>query len=155
MWTIRILLMHDGANLKSEIALPILLCTALAFSAKPQFLLDSANGFVLGCLRKGIAGPRSIFLRSFRNTVKKRKTGYDSFGVYSHSTSSCLLNESMGGPRPLCSLAVWSSLQAERALAAQPLAIGSFLLKFHYSYSCCSLLSNGLRKNVPVKLKLL
>ena len=38
-----------------KLPFPILLCKALAFSAKPQFFLDAANGFVLGCLRKGIA----------------------------------------------------------------------------------------------------
>lgn len=57
--------------------------------------------------------------------------------------------------KTLCPTATKSNLQAEWASAAQPLITASFLLILHYSHSCCSLLSNGLRENVPVKLKLL
>lgn len=55
---------------------------------------------------------------------------------------------------PLCSLAILSNLQAEWASEAQTLAITSFVLKLHYSYSYCSLLSNSLRKECARKTKI-
>lgn len=54
----------------------------------------------------------------------------------------------------LCSSTISSNLQAERATETQSLAIIGFVLKLHYSYSWCSLLSNSLRKKGARKTKI-
>lgn len=50
----------------------------------------------------------------------------------------------------------WISQQYCQILRlSEPLAITGFLLKMHYSYSCCCLLNSGLRKHVPEKEKII
>lgn len=153
MWTIRILLMHYGANLRSEIALQYFALQSFGILISAPVLLGLSKRICIWQAEKRnykcFIDSSTLILSTLRNTEekKKKKDFITLHSIFAQLSPNCLWNESMGRTRPS-----WISQQYCQILRlSEPLAINSFLLKMHYSYSCCSLLNNGLRKHVPGK----
>lgn len=97
MGIIRILPVHQGANLRSEIVHLYFAFQSIGIPLEAPVLLGLNT-----CTCIWLAEKRnrkcSILLSSFQHCgmVKKRKKGYYSFGFSSHSFPNCLLNEITG-----------------------------------------------------------
>lgn len=159
IWTIRILLMPYGANLRSEIALPSSAFQSVGILIQAPVLLGLSKWICIWLTEKRTCkcsvDISTLVLSTLKNIVKQRwgKEMIALDSILIQLSPHCLLNESMGR-KALGSSAVLSNLQAGGASAARPCAITSFLLKLHYSHSGCSLLSNGLREKRARKTKI-
>lgn len=148
MGIIRILLVHWAANLRSETVRPYFAfqSTGILHEAPVLLGLDTRTCIWLAEKRNCKC---SILLSSSQHCemVKKRKRGFIALdSLPPQLFPNCLLNEIMGRIPVFFSNNVkspgWMGLRSSDS---------SFVLKFHYSYLYCSLLSNSLRKECARK----